>query len=277
MSKSVASKKDNSTLVRARFGPGMVLNHDDLEQLNLYTRDLSRLLFRSFFGCGVVCGLVVDTEAACGKVNLVVGAGLALDCMGAPVHVPKTVTFPLDENCGEDIADPLWVILCAASKCCAPRPATCSEDDDEAPMVCTRERDMFEIRVVSERPKCACGCPEPDNSANEGDDDEHGANPCWCADPNADCYRRHYQGECGCHCADSPDCCCGCILLARLNKTGDGEWAADHSVRRFIRPVLMRDPQVELERTARLKAKPAGGGEAAAGAAVKKVAVKKKS
>jgi len=35
--------KGLSTLERSRFGPGMLLHHEDLEQLNIYTRSLSRL------------------------------------------------------------------------------------------------------------------------------------------------------------------------------------------------------------------------------------------
>jgi hypothetical protein len=44
--------KGTSKLVRPRFGPGMLLQHEDLELLNTYTRDLSRLLFGSLFGWG---------------------------------------------------------------------------------------------------------------------------------------------------------------------------------------------------------------------------------
>jgi hypothetical protein len=43
------------------------------------------------------------------------------------------------------------------------------------------------------------------------------------------------------------------VLLARLERPDveKPDWAADHSVRRFVRPVLMRDPQVEIERKRR--------------------------
>jgi hypothetical protein len=39
------------------------------------------------------------------------------------------------------------------------------------------------------------------------------------------------------------------VLLARLERPDPAEpdWIADHRVRRFVRPVLMRDPQVEIE------------------------------
>jgi hypothetical protein len=45
------------------------------------------------------------------------------------------------------------------------------------------------------------------------------------------------------------------VLLARLDESGDDPdhpaWTPDHRVRRFVRPVLMRDPQVEIEENAR--------------------------
>src|SRR5262245_17146872 len=163
----LAYKKETSTLVRAKFGPGMLLHHEDLEQLTSYTRELSRLLFRSFFGCGVICGLVVKVDENCGKVYVTVGAGVALDCAGDPIYVPKDQRFAIDENCDPNIASPLWVVLCSTVKCCAPRTAICSSDEDDAPSVCTRERDGYEIRIVRERPGCVCGCPEPEEGEEE--------------------------------------------------------------------------------------------------------------
>jgi hypothetical protein len=252
MSKSnitIASKKETSILVRARFGPGMLLQHDDLEQLNSYPRELSRLMFRSLFGCGVICGLVVKTEEKCGKVYVIVGAGLALECSGDPIYVPKDQRFPIDESCDPDLPSPLWVVLCSTVKCCTPRSAMCASDDDEPTSVCTRERDGFEIRVVREKPKCTCGClDDPDTSAHEAAAEEEAEeDPCKCADPELPCYADHYAGKCGCNCDDCSDCNCDCVLLARLEKNADDIWSVDHRVRRFIRPVLMRDPQVEIE------------------------------
>ena len=212
---TVASTKDTSTLVRAKFGPGMLLQHEDLEQLNVYTRELSRLMFRSFFGCGVVCGLVVAPPVEeCGKVVVAVGAGLALNCSGDPVYVPKDQRLSFEENCDPQSKCPLWVVLCGATKNCAPRTAMCTDDDDKATSVCTRERDMFEIRVVSAPPECVCGCAEPQEYQNAEESKDH----CLCADPNPDCYKDHYAGECGCNCGDGSDCDCECILLAQLAK-----------------------------------------------------------
>jgi hypothetical protein len=224
----------------------MLLHHDDLEQLNAYTRELSRLLFRSFFGCGVVCGLKVDTSTKCGKIWVTVGAGLALDCCGDPVYVPKDQTFTIDEECDPNIPSPLWVILCGKAKCCAPRTPVCSTDDNDAPPVCTRERDGFEIKVVVNKPTdCVCGCP--DAKPPTEDEKESAGGECRCVDPHDPCYCDHYSGKCGCPCDDGADCACDCILLARLEKqeeSGVITWKAHHEVRRFIRPVLMIDPEV---------------------------------
>src|SRR3954469_11600300 len=95
-----------SELVRAKFGPGMLLEHRDLEQLNSYTRELSRLLFRSFFGCGVVCGLVVTWDENCDKLHITVGPGLALDGQGEPVYVPESHRLCVG---AEGTQFPLWV------------------------------------------------------------------------------------------------------------------------------------------------------------------------
>lgn len=239
---SVTIKKHpgTSTLVRAKFSEGMLLQHEDLGALNDYTRELSRLMFRSLFGCGVICGLVVKAEVDnCNKVSVIVSAGLALDCSGDPVYVPKDQRFALDENCYPDLPGELWVVLCGTTKHCAPRTSMCASDDDEPASVCTRERDMFEIRVLSDRPKCLCGCVEPDETSNWREME----NACKCVDPSLPCYTNHYDGKCGCN--DG----CECILLARLDKTeseGKLAWTPDHRVRRFIRPVLMRDPEARL-------------------------------
>lgn len=252
----LVAAKGPSTLARARFGPGMLLQHDDLEQLNAYTRDLSRLMFSSLFGCGVVCGLVVGAKADCGKVTVTVAPGLALDCRGDPIHVPHTQNLVLDEDCDPDTPTPLWVVLCGTEKCCAPRTAMCASDEDETASVCTRERDYFEIRIVRERPHCTCACPEPDpNDRTQALLDD----ACRCVNPEHACYEDHYAGTCGCDCDDCADCDCDCVLLARLDKRKDAAgqfvWAPDHRVRRFVRPVLMRDPQVWREERARQKEK----------------------
>jgi hypothetical protein len=256
------SHKGPSTIKRAKFGPGMLLQHEDLEQLNTYTRDLSRLLFRSFFGCGVVCGLTVSAKDNCGQTMVTVDAGVALGCIGDPIYVPKSVTFAATDGCDPDNRpSPFYVWLCSCPKCCAPRTPSCGCDDGDGTPACTREVDWYEIHLGLDRPKCACGC-EPKTSDNppgaqQPAQDPTGAtalvgaaapgqntpgnqeDPCRCIEPNAPCYEGHYTGECGCKCEDS-----NCVILARLGYDGtQNAWVPDYSVRRFIRPVLMRDPK----------------------------------
>jgi len=249
--------KGLSTLMRPRFGPGMLLQHDDLEQLSAYTREINRLMFRSLFGCGVICGLVVEPEENCGKVCVTIGAGLALDCCGNPVYVPKNITVAVDENCDPNLNPPLYVLLCGTTKCCAPRTSMCATDDDEMSSQCTRERDAFEIRIVRERPKCACGCADHQDP-KQGYKEESVKKPeeakeadCRCVGPHELCYKDHYDGKCDC--GECSGASCDCILLASLDRDKDDKWIVDHRVRRFIRPVLMRDPRVEIEEEARRK------------------------
>lgn len=260
----VSSKTGTSKLSRAKFGPGMLLKHEDLELLNSYTRDLNRLMFRSLFGCGVVCGLVVDTKTECGKVVVTVGSGIAITCSGDPIWVPRDDSLPAyaGDECDNRTDKELWIVLCGTVKCCAPRPATCSSGDDELPSVCTRELFGYELRVMDSRPKCVCDClaKPPSNGANTGQngskDVERETATCLCADPNLPCYVKHYAGDCGCSCGECSDCDCDCVLLARLERDPQvpDKWKSDHGVRRFVRPVLMRDPRVEKEKEALVSA-----------------------
>jgi hypothetical protein len=239
--KPLAVHKAMSTLVWPKFGPGMLLEHGDLELLPEYTRDLNRMMFRALFGCGVVCGLRVDATEHCGKVRITVECGLALDCQGDPVYVPKKQMFDLDGECDTKVEGPLWVVLCGTSKCCAPRTAMCGGcDEDETPPVSTRERGAFEIRVLDA--PLGCGCLEDEAHFFRG-------SACKCVDPELKCYQDHYAGVCGCKEGECDCCDCDCIVLARIDETDDVErpWKPDHRVRRFVRPVLMRDPLVEAE------------------------------
>ena len=172
---------------------------------------------------------------------------MALDGNGDPVYVPKDQSFSVGDGC-EEIPSRLWVLLCGTTKSCAPRTATCASDDDEPTSPCTRERDGYEIRVVSKAPECACGFTDPDKYVPLKE------NVCKCVNPDLPFYKDHYEGKCGCHCDECGNCDAECILLARLDKPDANKdiWRIDHRVRRFIRPVLMRDRQVEIETPSKL-------------------------
>jgi hypothetical protein len=233
-----------SALVRPKFEPGMLLQHDDLDQLGTYTRDLSRLLFKSFFGCGVVCGLVVESVCEDGKAVVKVAAGLALNCTGDPIAVPSNdhsiLIPPRDTTKKND--DLRYVLLCPHKKSCFPRTSMCASDDDDGGSQFTRDREGYEIKVVVDKPTC-CLC-EPHKAAKGTADDK-----CKCANPELDCLKAHYAGKCECDCDNCTGHGCDCVVLALLMAPKDvtQPWKVDHSVRRFIRPVLMRDPQIELD------------------------------
>jgi hypothetical protein len=155
----------------------------------------------------------------------------------------------------------VWIILCAKEKCCGPRTSICASDEDDAPVECTREKDWYEIRVVTNPPECVCSCLLDDEAAEVGNEgsgegdtaegESSGAanNKVDCKCATGPCYEDHYEGLCKCHCGDCSDCDCKCVLLAVAEPVPDeDEWKVDHSVRRFVRPVLMRDPQVAREK-----------------------------
>ena len=276
----VSLKKGPSNLVRPKFSPGLLLRDDDLRTGVDYTRSLSRLLFRSLFGCGVVCGLKVSAKSECGKLIVTVEDGVALNGSGDPIHVPTSQDIPIDPTCGEKIPPAMWVLLCRAEKCCAPRSAVCGCEEEDSADVCTREQELFEIRVEKAKldkqgkldkdampGKCNCVClpiteladddlkKQRKDARKQADDKAKKAGldipACACVSPFNDCYKEHYSGDCDCACCNDE-----CVVLAYVTvpdvprKPGEPDIAnakVNHSVRRFVRPVLMRDPVVWLE------------------------------
>ncbi len=72
---------------RPRFFAGQLLTEDDLQALTDYVVGKNRLHSRFLFGDGVVCGLTVTCHP-CGRGNVVVAPGYALDCCGNDIYVP---------------------------------------------------------------------------------------------------------------------------------------------------------------------------------------------
>ena len=79
----------SETLVSPLFSPGILLEAADLQRGVDYTQELMRLMVRHLFGSGVVCGLQIDIlNSTLQTFTFSITAGLALDCLGRPIHVP---------------------------------------------------------------------------------------------------------------------------------------------------------------------------------------------
>src|SRR5919106_3935432 len=117
--KTYVDKYGPSTLQRPRYSAGLLLEDEDLTAAVTYTREMTRLLFRSFFGCGVICGLEVEALLTCNKthVDVTIAKGIALDCLGNPIHLPRAEKITYDIGC-EPLRRYLWVTVCYKEKCC---------------------------------------------------------------------------------------------------------------------------------------------------------------
>lgn len=236
-----------ATLVRPIYSPGLLLEDEDLNAGVDYFRDMTRLLFRSLFGCGVICGLKVTAAPICQgrQLQVVVGAGLALDGLGNPVQVPTDQTLVYDPECN-GIPTEIWVLACYQEHCCRRRDTVCGEDD-ESPPVATRSRDGFRLVLAKQKPDCACLCEPPASdggtasrkaqAAAAADTAATNAAPASAAEAAARCYADHVNGVCPCGCG------CDCVVIGRLTlDSGAGTVAGvkvDDSVVRRIRPLLI--------------------------------------
>src|SRR5262249_18322018 len=179
------------------------------------------LLFRSLFGCGVVCGFKVGAEIKCGDLRVTVDAGVALDACGDPIEMCATQT--LGKHCAEKwVGKPIWVVIRRAQRdhWCAPRDVVCPSDEEGSPYEATRIKDCFELALVQgdQPPDHPCRCAQPAQSplAEGAVKDETSAAPekseqsestariaadPWVEEYDWGCHRGHYCGECpGCGC-----------------------------------------------------------------------------
>lgn len=264
-------------LERPRYSPGLILEDSDLTSAVDYTRELNRLLFRSLFGCGVICGLKVTVGGDCG-LEVSVSPGLALDGCGDPLHLTGPANIKLGRKEGvlpepgkdgppERVRD-FWVIACATEKQCAPRELVCDGDDLDGLRQPTRTRLGVEISVGFEPPECVCGCRKFDAKDDQQKRDRRAEvlygqyftdeaaeelAEYHCGEDRFGCHVRHYNDpDCPADCGCGTACSCGCcVLLAWVHWSGRAnKWIVMHKgVRRFVRPCLIDDPIDRLRRT----------------------------
>ena len=154
------SLKYQGSLIRPKFSPGIMLLDEDLTAAVEYPRTLTRLLFRSLFGCGVVCGFeVVAALPECGNLKVTVKPGVALDGRGDPIELCSDQVLGL--GCEEKLKQ-LWLVISRSGEhSCVPRNVACPGDDDGKSAVPTRTKDCFEIKLLQAPPSHACGCQPP--------------------------------------------------------------------------------------------------------------------
>ncbi len=260
-------KPGSSGIERPLFSPGLLLEDEDLTAGVTYTRDLSRLLFRSLFGCGVICGLEVTGTLICKRQQLrvSVGPGLALDGGGNPIHVTKSLQLTTPRDCNV-LPEWVWVVVCYKELGCHSRDIACSPDADSQTAK-TRAVDAYEFKLYEKPPACACACgkdpktprePRPprdccdelleedSQSADQTTQTQISAAGGAAAEPDpCDCYKGHYEAT------TCVDCGCSCVVIAKVSTKTDSNGKpivmtetaeigtkVDTSVRRWIRPML---------------------------------------
>lgn len=243
------SKTIVGSIERPRYSPGLILEAADLTSAVDYTRNLSRLLFRNLFGCGVVCGLDITAKPNCGLI-VTTGRGLAIDGCGDPVEVKEPITITLNDRDGVDsdgtpIEGYRWptgkpqffVTLCGGEKRCAPRELDCDCDDGGCVAETTRYRAQATVSISAKSPDCACRQGDRDRR----DDDDRYRNPCVAEHPDG------CADDCGC----GSGCDCGCCVLLGVVAWVEVErdkmaWQCFAAgARRYVRPAFTPDPKCE--------------------------------
>ncbi|MDM0076904.1 hypothetical protein QTH90_21020 [Variovorax sp. J2P1-59] len=166
------------SLSRPNFASGQLLEDDDLNASVAYTRNVVRLLLRSVFGAGIVCGLKVEAKRVNDDkgVGLIVSPGVAFDCAGNVIEVEGQQTLTL-ERCDMSM-HPLWVTLYYDECRSRPREVACdSACGKDAQTVSTRLHEGFRIEVIQaeKSPEGACRCGEVDDEGNDV--------PCFSSEP----------------------------------------------------------------------------------------------
>ena len=126
----------SETLVSPLFSPGILLEAADLQRGVDYTQELMRLMVRHLFGSGVVCGLQIDIlNSTLQTFTFSITAGLALDCLGRPIHVPSDLTLTHVIECARTDNKDFQILLSHRSEQCRMKETRCTpgEPSDTVP------------------------------------------------------------------------------------------------------------------------------------------------
>lgn len=136
-----------------KFNDGMIVTAEDLDAAMRYPASMLHTVLRSYFGCGVVCGLELKVKEAPGKrPNWVVclERGVAIDCQGYPIELCAPIEIDLSPP--ECACEPPPAEICIAIKRTTSdeaAPDLCGCDLDGPHYECRRVQDHIMIKAFS--------------------------------------------------------------------------------------------------------------------------------
>lgn len=229
------SKSRATSTEAVRFSDGMLVTAEDLTAAGRYPLDVLQVLVRSYFGCGIVCGLKVGRPPASGNSSangtgtnancppdtasfvIQVDRGVALDCHGFPLELcaPLKLDLTPDPCSCDDPPTELCIAIRHVTSDSAPKASCgCSTPSDHAQ--CSRVRDHVEV--------AAFPCEDlPENTCKAAPKNPDDTAPSLC-----DCLK---------DCAGER--CCGesWVLIGRVTLNVDGVVATFEDGRQYVKPV----------------------------------------
>lgn len=152
-SSQLPEKVKPTTTESVKFRDGMIVTAEDLDAAMRYPASLLHTVLRSYFGCGVVCGLGLRVKEAAvdGPTWVVcVDRGVAIDCNGYPIELCAPVELDLSpEACAcEPPPEEVCIALRRITSDEAP-PDACSCDVDDPRFDCRRTRDHVVVKAFT--------------------------------------------------------------------------------------------------------------------------------
>ncbi|MGZ8284040.1 MAG: hypothetical protein ACXW27_00355 [Allosphingosinicella sp.] len=193
-----------------KFIDGMLVTAEDLNAATHYPLAVMQVLMRSYFGCGIVCGLDVTLPKRNAEGSLIVeiGRGVALGCDGYPIELCRMLPFDFSPDpCGCPAAPGARIVKYIAMRRDAapeapPRPCGCGPAAGE-PGQCSRLRDHVHVQAFDEEdlPAGICMKPAVPPPPPQGQPQPH-----------------VHSGACECmsHCPDCDPCAEPWVLLATV-------------------------------------------------------------
>lgn len=229
---NLPQKTKATSIEGVNFKDGMIVTANDLETAMHYPVLMFQTLVRSYFGCGVVCGIEMTPDPTAGDSTFVlcVGRGVAIDCQGFPIELCGTTKLDLTPDPCSCEPPPTELCIAIRRTTSDEAPADpCRCDTDDPRFQCTRVRDHVILRAflpedLKELAGCLCAkTDDTDPSARlEANETEEGsASLCDClkACPSCDC------------CGDS------WILLGCVTLDEEGIDEIDLAKRKYVKPV----------------------------------------